>query len=128
MKPPTNASIVATPLANCWFENKLLCVDNLNCERTLQKTKQHYKIVEQLARDEQHCILKAFPRCDKFPVASRVVSAFHLVEICRALAIVAPPESWEALRLSFKPTKRVGVPVELFSDEQQARSWLIRMC
>lgn len=128
MKPPKDTTIIATPLANCWLESRLMCVDNVNCDRTTVNVDLHYKILKGIVGAGKICWLKRFPACDRFNTAVRRLAATSLPGMCGALAIVTTKDSEPALVESYKELKRKGVPVEVFTQEREARNWLLKNC
>src|SRR4051812_47362518 len=120
MKPPEHATVVATPVANCWLEGDVLCVDNLNCRRTVHNAAVHYKIVESLIGSRKVPILKEFPYCELFSAEARELAVRRLAPHCRALAIITLPSGVEALAASFSHLSQAGVPVKVFVKEVEA--------
>src|SRR5690349_13643760 len=124
MKPPQSVNIVVTPVANCWLEGELLCVDNLNCRRTLENTADHYEILSSMIGSRKLAVLKEFPYCETFSAAAQVLAVTKLAPHCAALAIVTLPASVHSLVQSFRFFVKAGVPVKVFVQESEARRWL----
>ena len=124
MKAPPGTTIIATPLANCWLERQMICVDNVNCDRTPGNVSVHYKILEGIAGRKKMCWLKSFPGRVEFDSAVRSLAATMLPQICEALAIVASPGAADTISHSYSGLRKLGVPVEVFQHEDAARRWL----
>ena len=128
MQPPGGTTVIATPLANCWLEKKLMCVQNVNCDRTQFNVKTHYKILQGIVGLKKLCWLKSFPTCEAFDSGVRQLAAISLPAMCEALAILTTREANEALSLSYQQLQKKGVPVKVFYNEQEARHWLLARC
>lgn len=124
MKEPGNSELIATPLANCWLDGDVLCVKNINCDRTLDNVELHYKILRSALGQKAHPWLKEFPTCPTFDKRARLLAAANLPFHCQALAVVVPAEAVNSMNASFKEVKQAGVPVKVFANEKDARNWL----
>ena len=127
MRAPNNKTIIATPLANCWQEGPIVCIDNLNCSRNSDNALVHYKILSE-SFPNSGCWLKKFPECEAFPMEVREIAAKILQAKCEKLAIIAPPVSVSALTRSYAGAKDKGVEIKFFAEESDARRWLNIKC
>ena len=128
MKPPAGTTVIATPLANCWLDSQLICVDNVNCDRSAGNVTIHYKILQGIVGKRKACWLKSYPTCEEFNAAVNRMAAVTLPEMCQAMAIVTTSEATMALTRSYRALNKTGVPVEVFENEEDARKWLTMRC
>lgn len=123
MKPPKSAETFETPLAICWLDNGLLCVDTKNVERTEENTKEHYKIIKSRIK-KKVCWLVDITICVNFQRASRLVIEEELPSACTAIALVAQRPCERLVAHFLLGAKKHGVPAEIFKTQKEARAWL----
>lgn len=112
-----------TPLATCWFDKQLLCIDIKNVERTGKNTRDHYWILKSMIR-KKVCWLVDIQACVHYEIDSTITIQKEMPEICKALALIADTDCQREVAAGLEVLKEQGVPVRVFETEKEARRWL----
>lgn len=123
MKDPASGVTFSTPLADCWFENGLLCLKAKNTPRTAGKMNEHYEILYSMLDDRMNWLLD-LSICQQFDIDARSVLYRKIPSVCRALAIVAQSPCSKMVANYFRKIEHLHIPVKIFEAESEARDWL----
>ncbi|MES2589005.1 MAG: STAS/SEC14 domain-containing protein [Bacteroidota bacterium] len=127
MKPEKDCVLYETPISTHWFnENGFFCVLSKNVDRTLenyQKVMDVYK--NAMTGNEKLCVLSDVTVGFR-PMAKevRLFVASELPKYIKALAIISEVKLNGTHVNTFLKLTFSGLPIQLFSNENDAKEWL----
>jgi hypothetical protein len=129
MRAPLNVAHIETPLATCWIEEGVLCVNPKNVDRDGEGVRRHYEILHPHLNSKRLCwLIDLGSVCKNFDIDARRMIEKELPLLCTALAIIADTPCAKMVANYFHTIRHYEVPVEVFANEKSAREWLSTIC
>lgn len=125
MNIPSNAKVIEGELATFWLdENGILCAVAKATERTLQKQKDNYQIIREIAGNKKICLLSDATLAGPMDKETRDYASKELPDVIKAMAVISHSATGTFTSTVFMSLKQEPVPIKLFDNEAEARIWL----
>lgn len=125
MNIPPDAKIIEGELATFWFnEYGMLCAKAKATERTLQKQKDNYKLIREIAGNKKVCLLSDATLAGPMDKETRDYASKELPDVIRAMAVISHSATGTFTATIFMSLKQEPIPIKLFTNETEARDWL----
>jgi hypothetical protein len=126
MKPPANAELFETPISTHWFiENGIMCTVSKPVERKIE----HYHNLTQLYKrftknGNRLCVIS--DTTNSMPLNEEISSYLvkEMPQYIKARAIIAHAKFDSTYLKTFLKFNLEGIPVAVFSNEEDALKWI----
>jgi hypothetical protein len=127
MKPPANTELFEGELATFWIdEHGILCAISKSASRSLEKQKKNYEFIRQITGDKKICLLSDTTTSSPQDKETRDYTATQLPLLFNAMAIVSDSIVGRFTTNVFLALKQQPIPIKFFSNEEDARKWLLQ--
>lgn len=127
MKVHDHRIIYQSELASIWFDEQgFLCLLSKTLKPTLPRVKATYALIRQIAGDKKVCLLSDSSSSRILDDESRKYIAVEIPKLFEAVAIVSTKALGKVNAVIFLNTQKQQVPLCTFSDESEARAWLMK--
>ncbi len=126
MTPPENAKIMEWPTSTSWFDEEgILCSISKKAPRqTLEETRQSVEEFKKITGNKKVCMLADVTNSTETTKEVRDYAAEELPKMIKAIAMLSKSALGKMLANLFFSVKSQPYPVKMFTDEQEARTWL----
>jgi len=125
MKAPDKAALHESELATFWFdEHGILCASIKPVDPTLQKVMAHYELIRVISDDKKVCLLSNSSSAKLLDAETRRFIEDQQLIRFKAIAVLSDNAVGKVNTAIFKNINKQAIPIELFSDEDEARAWL----
>ena len=127
MRRPIDKEIFEDELADFWFDDDgILCAQAKQTKRTLEKQKATYALVRQITGNRMVCLLSDVTSVGPQDKETREYAAEQLPELFKAMAVFADSSFGKLVINTFVSFSGEPIPIRMFDNEDDARTWLKR--
>ncbi|HEY6162880.1 MAG TPA: hypothetical protein VI112_16745 [Bacteroidia bacterium] len=124
VKPPKNADIIKGPLGDFWLDENGFLVF---CARQVTITEngfiQHLRLLKELTKDKQVCILQDLTCFNPIPKSFRERIISERVKAYKAIAVVSASPMGKMVAASLNIPGST-TPIGIFKSEAEAKKWI----
>ncbi len=126
MIPPKNTQVIEFPASTMWFdENGILCsVAKKVSPQTVEEAKKTMEELRMITGGKKNCLLSDSTDSTPLNKEMRDYAAKVIPEIAKAIAIISRSAVGKMVANLFFSIKKQPYPVQIFTDEREAKEWL----
>lgn len=127
MKIPANIKTYEHPMATLWFDDLgILYSVSKPGQRALEMMQEYIEYMRKLLDNKKVCILTDISKAGQMDKATRSYTATQLEKVYKAMAIVTTTASGEMIGKVFLQLEGQPYPTAMFSNEKDAKEWLLQ--
>jgi len=130
MKLPENAKLIETKTATMWIDEDGILYSNSKKvpQQTLEETKESVEEFKRIFGDKKFCMIIDASNSEPTTKEVRQYAAEELTKMIKAAAIIADSAFGKMLVNLFFNLKPPSYPTKMFSNEIEAKEWLMQYC
>jgi hypothetical protein len=127
IKIPPDADLIPWPGARMWFDASgiVYAISEKTPEQTVEKSRQALQEFKKLTGGQRKCLMLDITRSSPTSKAVRDYVATEMVDITMALALLSGSSLGRMIANLFLKIKPPEYPARIFSNEEDARTWLM---
>jgi hypothetical protein len=126
MEQPKNVKLFEGELATFWFdETGILYANSNSITRTLEIQKRNYDFIREITGNKKVCIITDTTSSSPLDKEMRNYVEKEITTVFKAMAIVSHSPLGKMIANSFLMLQTPSIPIKFFTDETEAKNWLI---
>lgn len=127
MQVPPNVKTFEGGLATFWLdEHGILYAVSKTTPRTLERQIANYELIAKITGNKKVCLLSDTTNSSPQDKETRDYMAAHLPDLFKAMAVISASSGGRFITNIFLALKQQPIPIRFFTDEEEAKAWLMK--
>lgn len=125
MQHSEDKEVFESELADFWFDDdRILCSYAKKANRTLEKQKETYQLIRKITGNKKVCYFSDDTFAGPQDQETREYVAREMPDLFKAMAVLADSTMATLLVDTFINFSGHPIPIQVFTNEQEAKKWL----